>query len=476
MASVWQFFSHEGDYADLNEAAACSRLAQALSITTVDGPTHDETDWAAFDELGEFFRKSFPYVFEAAEVERVDHSLMLTLHGQDASLDPVMFMGHMDVVPVVPGTEGDWEHGAFSGHMDDAYVWGRGALDMKDQVMGVLEAVEYALRHGWEFRRTLMLCLGQDEETLQSGARSMGGLLARRGVRLHFVVDEGDYLVTDLAHLGAPGRHCMTVGLAEKGYADVRLVARSAGGHSSNPYGGTSLARLAKAIDRVASSPWPAELIEVDRTMLAAIAPYVTEGPLARLVAGGRASIDANAQEIADAFRRDPQLFPLVTTTVAPTMIEGSSRQSNVMPQDMSATINFRILPGTTVAQVEERVRELVDGLGVEVELVADVCNDPSNTSRADGAGFAALREAASRYFVEPGDGSPLPLVPSLQTGATDASMYECVCDGCLRFSPFVADAEEVDRGVHGTNERITRRAYMQGIRFFVRLIQQALL
>ena len=305
MASVWQFFSHEGDYADLNEAAVCSRLAQALSIATVDGPSHDATDWSAFDELGEFFRRSFPYVFEAAEVEKVDHSLMLTLHGRDAGLDPVMFMGHMDVVPVVPGTEDDWEHGAFDGHMDDTYVWGRGALDMKDQVMGVLEAVEYALRHGWEFRRTLMLCLGQDEETLQSGARAMGRLLARRGVRLHFVVDEGDYLVTDLAHLGAPGRHCMTVGLAEKGYADVRLVVRSAGGHSSNPYGGTSLAQLAKAIDRVASSPWPAELIEVDRTMLAAIAPYVTEGPLARLVSGGRASIDAHAQEIADALIAD---------------------------------------------------------------------------------------------------------------------------------------------------------------------------
>lgn len=476
MADVWRFFSHEDDYPDLNEDELCQRLGHALSIPTVDGPAHDDTDWAAFDELEEFFRRAYPYVFEAAEVEKVDHSLMLTIHGSDASLRPVMFMGHMDVVPVVPGTEADWTHDPFGGYVDGEYVWGRGALDMTDQVVGVLEAVEYALRHGWEFRRTLLVCLGQDEETLQSGARAMGRLLKSRGVRLEFLLDEGDYEVVDASVYGAPGCHCLPVGLAEKGYADVRLTVRSAGGHSSNPFGGTSLARLAKAIDRVASAPWPVELIDVDRTMLEALAPHITQEPLASLTAGGRAAIDANADAIARVLAGTRALFPLVTTTVAPTMIEGSSRQPNVMPQDMSATINFRILPGTTMDDVEARVHELVDDLGVEVLLDRSVSNDPSRTSRSDGVGFGLLGFVASRYFRDPRTAEPLPLVPTLESGATDASMYEGVCDACLRFSPFVADAEEIERGVHGTNERITRRSYLQGIRFLIRLVQEALL
>ena len=72
-----------------------------------------------------------------------------------------MLMGHMDVVPVVPGTETDWTHNPFSGHVDDTYIWGRGAIDMKDQVAGILEAVEYALAHGWQHERTLLLAFGR---------------------------------------------------------------------------------------------------------------------------------------------------------------------------------------------------------------------------------------------------------------------------------------------------------------------------
>lgn len=476
MAEVWSFFSHEDDYPDLDEEAICRRLGRALAIPTVDGPSPEETNWAAFDELEEHFRGSFPYVFEAAEVEKVDHSLMLTIHGQDTSLNPVMFMGHMDVVPVVEGTWDDWTHGPFEGFVDDEYVWGRGAIDMTDQVMGELEAAEYALSHGWELSRTLIICLGQDEETFQTGARALGRLLDERGVTLEFLVDEGDYLIFDTGVYGVPGGFGMNVGLAEKGYADIRLTAHSLGGHSSNPYGGTSLARLARAIDRVAGYEWPQGLVEVDRETLAALSARITQEPLAGLVRGGRGAIDASADAICKLFLENPQLYPLVATTCAPTMIWGGSQQANVMPQDMGATINFRLLPGTTMSFVEKTVRSLVEDLDVGVELLANVSNDASHTSRADGPGFAALQHVAGRYFTDPETAQPLTLIPALMTGATDARMYERVCDSCLRFSAFVADADEVDRGVHGTDERITRRAYLQGIRFFIRLIEETML
>ena len=116
-------------------------------------------------------------------------------------------------------TEADWTHGAFDGHVDDEYVWGRGALDMSDQVMGNLEAVEYVLGHDGLPERTIIVCMGQDEETLQTGARTMGTELARRGIRCEFSLDEGSYVVSDLAPYGAPGRHGLMVFLAEKGYA-----------------------------------------------------------------------------------------------------------------------------------------------------------------------------------------------------------------------------------------------------------------
>ena len=452
MAEVWRFFAHEDDYPDLDEAALCARLAAELAIPTVDGPSREQTDWAAFDELERYLRGCFPLLFGAATVEKVDHSLMLTVPGRSEGLRPALLLGHMDVVPVVPGTEGDWTHGAFSGHLDDEYVWGRGALDMSDQVMGVLEAVEYVLAHEGGLERTVIICMGQDEETLQSGARAMGQELLRRGIRAEFAVDEGNYLVSDLSAFGGTAKRGLMVFLAEKGYADVRLTVRSAGGHSSNPFGGTSLGVLSQAIARLTSTDWGCRTTGLLRDTLEAVG----------------ADTDVDPRELLG----NPELFPYVTTTCAPTMIEGGSAQANVMPQDMTATVNFRLLSGTTIAEVEDRVRELLADLPVEVSVVDEVSNDPSAISKLEGAGAEALRAAAERYFRDPDTGMPLPLVPGLLLGASDSRMYECVCDSCLRFSPFVADADEVARGVHGTDERITRRAYVQGIRFLIHMLE----
>ncbi|MGI6754769.1 MAG: M20/M25/M40 family metallo-hydrolase [Atopobiaceae bacterium] len=473
MAFVWRFFNHEDDYDDLDQEAVCARLGHILSIPTVDGPTPDTTNWQAFDELVAFFRKSYPHVFEAATFEQVDHSIILDIPGSDTNLKPFMFMGHMDVVPVIPGTETDWTHPAFSGVVDDEYIWGRGALDMKDHVTGALEAAEYVLSHKKSLARRLILCFGQDEETTQNGARYLAQHLADKGIELEFLVDEGDYEIVDAAQFGAPGTYGMRVSLAEKGYADIKLTARSAGGHSSNPFGGTSLSKLAEAISRVQNEAWPHQLTEIDQLMLRALAPIITEEPMASLVGHAGEKIMDNADALVEHFLSKKELYPLVTTTVAPTMIEGGSSQANVMPQDMSATINFRMLPGHTAQQVYERVCELVADLGVEVELVGASMNDASRISRADGLGFKALERVAARYFVDPDTREPIKLIPSIVIGATDAHMYEGICDSCLRFSAFVADTCEVERGVHGTDERITKRAYLMGVRFFIRLIEE---
>lgn len=87
--------------------------------------------------------------------------------------------------------------------MDDTYIWGRGATDMKDQVGGILEAVEYALAHGWQHERTLLLAFGQDEETTQYGAGTIGRALEERGVELEFLIDEGDYRIVSDAEYSA---------------------------------------------------------------------------------------------------------------------------------------------------------------------------------------------------------------------------------------------------------------------------------
>ena len=174
MAEVWRFFAHEDDFADIDEAGACERLGRVLSFPTISSMDAEAVDWQAFADLRAYMQRAWPRVFAAGEVELIDRSLLVTLSGSDPALKPVVLMGHMDVVPVVPGTEDDWTYAPFNGHVDDTYIWGRGAIDMKGQVAGILEAVEYALAHGWQHERTLLLAFGQDEETTQYGAGAIG--------------------------------------------------------------------------------------------------------------------------------------------------------------------------------------------------------------------------------------------------------------------------------------------------------------
>lgn len=473
MAEVWRFFAHEDDFADLDKAGACERLSRVLSFPTISSMDAEAVDWQPFDDLRAYMQQAWPHVFAAGEVEFIDHSLLVTLSGSSPALKPIMLMGHMDVVPVVPGTEADWAHAPFSGHVDDTYIWGRGAIDMKDQVAGILEAVEYALAHGWEHERTLLLAFGQDEETTQFGAGAIGRMLEERGVELEFLIDEGDYRIVPAAEYSAGEGWLMHADLAEKGYADIVLRTRSEGGHSSNPYGGTSLEVLSRAIAAICDIEWPTHVTDLLAAQLVELGLYTAD------------EIASNKDAIVRECLAGKKLYPLVTTTCAPTQIEGGSTGANVMPQDMWANINFRMLEGTRVADVVACCRVAVAEAGladrVEIEL-GPGSSEPSPSPRIGGPGLETVRAIAARYFRDSKEteengssaasGAPIGIVPSTVIGATDAANYQRICPECIRFSAFVVDDDECERGVHGTNERITRRAYLQGVRFLIALLQ----
>lgn len=460
MAEVWKFFAHEDDYADLNQEGAVTHLSQVLQFATIDG---HEQGWEAFDDQRAYLKAAYPATF-AQEVELIDRNILITIPGTNPDLKPIMLMAHQDVVPVVKGTEQDWTYPAFSGQVDDTYIWGRGAIDMQSQLVGILEAVEYMLEHHQTRERTLILAFGEDEETWQWGSQKLAQHLKNKGVELEFIVDEGDYVIDDAAVWGAPGKRFMHVCLAEKGYCDICLDVKSSGGHSSNPFGGTSLATLAEAIQRIMSAPYEKRLTPLTRRSLEILRPYITEGPLA--------DASLSDSELVDAMEKIHDLYPLTQTTIAPTMIEGGAAAPNVMPQNMRAVINFRLLEGDTGAEVLARCQQLCQDLPVEVSLLNGT-NDPSLTARSEGYGWEKLHEMAGRYFVEPHTQEPLLIVPTMAVGATDARMYQELSDAIMRFSVFTVDAEESNRGVHGTDERITKRSYIQGIRALIYLLEQ---
>ena len=117
---------------ELDAEGAASRLAESLTYRTLSFPPPMPMDTATFRSLHDFLEASYPGVHSTLDRERVNGlSLLYTWPGSDPSLDPVVLMGHLDVVPVIPGTEDDWTHGPYRGVVADGFIWGRGAVDDK---------------------------------------------------------------------------------------------------------------------------------------------------------------------------------------------------------------------------------------------------------------------------------------------------------------------------------------------------------
>src|SRR5262245_15132884 len=172
---------------------AVERLAQALRFRTVSHDDPSQDDPTQLVALREHLERSFPRVHAQLRREIVGgHSLVYAWPGKRPDLPPVLLMGHQDVVPVED--ERAWSQPPFGGVVAGGFVWGRGTLDDKQAVLGVLEASEALLAEGFVPARTVYLAFGHDEEASgRRGARRIAELFRSRGVRFAFVLDEGGF-------------------------------------------------------------------------------------------------------------------------------------------------------------------------------------------------------------------------------------------------------------------------------------------
>ena len=423
----------------LDSRAMAERLAGALRIPTISHDDRSNFDASAFRRLHAYLEEQFPLVHAQAQRRRVNSwSLVYRIDGRDAELAPALFMGHLDVVPVDEATADDWQQDPFSGAIADGAVWGRGAMDDKLTVLALLEAMEALLAAGERPARTVYFAFGHDEEVGgKEGAAEVAAAFAREGLRFEFVLDEGG-AVTDGLIPGIDEPVAM-IGIAEKGYVNLHLTVKAPGGHSSQPPRHTAAGILAEAIVRVEDNLFPADLSAMDAnfaylahyfplpTRIALANPWLFE-PLVkwRLLA-------------------NPATAASIRTTTAVTMLEGSSK-SNILPTEAEAVVNFRILPGDSVASVREHIVDAIDDERVEVSV--HMANEPSPVSSTDSFGFRLLENTIR------GTDSSVLVAPYLVQGGTDAKHFVDLSDSVYRFVMFRADGQAMKR-IHGVDERI---------------------
>lgn len=425
-------------------------LALARELIRVDTTNGNET--AAAEVLAAYLE---PFGVEVELVARDPRraNLLARLPGAAGADGSLALVGHLDVVPADPR---DWTHPPFAAVVDDAgYLYGRGAVDMKNEVAARAVALAELARSGFRPSADLWLVMVADEEDGMADVGMRWLLEARPDLDPAYAVNEGGGQRLELSD----GRAVLTFAVGEKGTFPARVVAVGEAGHASMPsIGDNAVPRLAELLRRVGrgdpdlvGSPWlPATL-----TVLL-----------------GRPPEDL-AADLAEAAALHPMLAhslpPLAGTTMAPTLLGGSLAR-NVMPARAWAELDCRILPGTTEADVAAAVRRRLGEDGYELEWPEPII--PGSASPLTGP----VPDAVAAFLAEHDPGAEV--LPVLCTGFTDSSYLRAARPGVAAygFSPFRSTpADVLDEGYHNADERVHVDDLGWSVRFHLDLARRLL-
>lgn len=451
----------EKEKVDANRVA--ENLSKAIQCKTI---SHDDptlTDWTEFDKFHVFLEEAYPLVHKNLKKEVVSAaSLIFRWEGKNPGLEPMALLAHQDVVPVTEGTEKDWTHGPFEGHNDGEFIWGRGAVDMKNHLICVMEAVETLLEEGFCPERDVYLCFGHNEEVVcakDPGASEIVKTLQSRGIRLDSVLDEGGAILS-VNLKGIINTNLVAIGMAEKGYCDFKITVTDKGGHSSQAPDHNGLGKLANTILDIENNQFKIKILPFMYTLLERVGRtasyparfilcnYKMFGPLIKFLG-----------------KRIPFLACLVRTVTAVTMCEGSP-QPNVLAQRASTTVNFRPIFGETSKDVEAHLRKVIRYKDAQIECLRK--KEPSRFSPVGSRAFNAIENIAGGMYND----RDLAVVPYLVMGGTDAYFYEEISENVLRFAPFRFSVDVIATS-HGTNERCPVAILEDGVAFFKSYIRQ---
>ncbi|XP_072553345.1 N-fatty-acyl-amino acid synthase/hydrolase PM20D1.2-like [Salminus brasiliensis] len=447
---------------DINEQQRellLARFKEAIRIPTVSfSETHLNT--SALHEFGQLLRKVFPTVFSSSLVKHevvANYSHLFTVLGTEPELLPYMLLAHIDVVPA---NEADgWEAPPFSAKEMNGFIYGRGTIDNKQSVMGILQALEYLLERGYVPRRGFYIGLGHDEEVNgYNGAVNIVRVLKSRGVKLHYVLDEG-LAVLDGVISGLDGPAAL-IGISEKGAATVKLSVSTKPGHSSMPSRENSIGILAAAVTRLEENPMP---------RLFGYGPERgTFEHLAHKFALPLRFIMSNlwlfTPLMSRIMERKPDTNAFVRTTTAITMFN-SGVKVNVLPSHAEAFVNLRIHSAQTLQEVLELIESTVSDSRVKIELVGGFDPLPISSYDEQSFGFQIIKKTILDMFPQ------ITVAPGICIGNTDSRHYTALTKDIYRFAPSWFKPGDSQR-FHGINERISCKNYEELVLFYFRLIQ----
>ncbi|MBO4725486.1 MAG: M20/M25/M40 family metallo-hydrolase [Firmicutes bacterium] len=400
-------------------------------------------DLTKFYEFHDILREVFPRTFQTCEFHDFNGSVLLRWPGRDGAKPPIMFMNHHDVVEAT----GVWKHPPFSGEVAEGKIWGRGTFDTKGGLYCMLRACEELIGEGFMPAQDIYFESTCNEENTQEGAAAIAAYFKNAGIHLAASFDEGNCMREEPI-AGAKGLFAL-VGLGEKGCAEMKFIARSAGGHASIPPKNTPLVRLGRFMAEVEDTVvFERKISPVMEEFFRRIEPFMTDKTL----------IPRDVENDATWEKLEPSVKAMLATTLAFTMAHGSEG-ANVLPQEAYVVGNMRFSHHEGREKAVDKLRPIADKYGIEIDVY-----DPgfiSTISDYRGPAFKTVERATKEIFPAVDE-----VLPFVLTGASDSSFNGEICDQCIRFSPFIADAAQM-AGMHGLDEHIKADSLEPAVEFY---------
>lgn len=435
--------------------AALQHFTGALAFKTISNSNPALFDSAQFIGFRQYLETTYPNFHEQLQREIIkDYTLLFTWKGKNLQLKPIVLMAHQDVVPIEAGTESLWSVDPFAGVVKDDFIWGRGTIDNKINLIGMLEAAEKLLSTNFQPERTIYFSFGHDEEIGGSGAIAVAKLLKERGVEAEFVMDEGGIITK--SQIPGISKPVALIGTSEKGYLSLILSVEQAGGHSSMPAPETSIDILTRAIVHLREKPFEARFSESMNGFIESLGP---EMPFVQRMAFANPWLFRGM--IIGIYESSAGGNAMIRTTVAPTIIHAGMKD-NVIPTLSTATINLRLLPGDKGEDVIAKVKEIIHDDRVSITIHKNSLSEASAVTPMSSVGYQKISTAIKSSYAD------LLTSPFLMIGATDSRYFGEVSSNIIKFSPMIDPI-----GFHGINERVSLESYRVTLWFYEQLLKE---
>lgn len=482
--------------------ASSARLTGAVQIPTESfddlGKVGEDSRWDIMFKFADYLAATYPVVHERLSLEKINtHGLLYTWQGTDESLKPNLLMAHQDVVPVPKSTVDSWTHPPFSGFNDGTHIWGRGASDCKNQLTGILEAVENLLKAGYSPKRTVVLPFGFDEEISGgNGANYLASFLLERYGKngIAAIVDEGS------GFSQAWGTQFALPGVGEKGYTDVHITVRMPGGHSSIPPPHTGIGVMSELITLIEADQY-APRLDSKNPYLGLLSCGAENAPkfpsklkklLQRRLKKFHSCKHKGDQLAEEAAKLGPGTRYLMQTSIAADLIDGGVKV-NALPERTTAVVNHRINIGEHSSDVTSKITHIARKVAHKYNLTLHAFGNESETpSSITLSNKAHTLEPApitpteattvSPWSILSGTikalyGEDIVVAPALMTGNTDTKYYWALTKHIFRFTPGW-DGEQNGLGnIHTVDERVSIKSHVNMVRWmslFIRNMDEA--